>query len=69
MITIQNIIQAKETLTEVQILLKNGKIMFIDFRDNTICRFSLTKGNEQTREFNCNTAKMFNLAVTYLKKQ
>jgi hypothetical protein len=67
--TLQNIIQAKETKTELQILLTNGKIMFVDFGDNTICRFSLTKGNEQTREFNTDTNKMFKLAVTYLKKQ
>ena len=67
--TLQNIIQAKETLTEVAILLKNGKTMYICFRENSICRFNPNTGVEQTRYFYFDGAKMFNLAVTYLKKQ
>ena len=67
--TLQNILEAKETKREVEILLKNGKKMFIDFGDNSICRFSTEKGVEQNRDFHCDTNKMFKLAITYLKKQ
>ena len=67
--TKQNIISAKETRTEVVITLTNGKRMFVDFSNNTICRFPDAKGNEQTREFNCNTKKMFKLALNYIDKQ
>ncbi len=65
--TKQDIITARENRTEVAILLKNGKTMFVDFFDNTICRFS-NKGNEGTREFRADTNKMFKLALTYLAK-
>jgi hypothetical protein len=65
--TKQDIITARENRTEVEILLTNGKTMFIDFADNTICRFS-SKGNEGTREFRADTNKMFKLALTYLTK-
>lgn len=65
--TKQDIITARENRTEVAILLTNGKTMFVDFSDNTICRFS-NKGNEGTREFRADTNKMFQLALTYLKK-
>jgi len=37
---IQDINKAKETRSEVVITLKNGKRMFVDFADNTVCRFS-----------------------------
>tara|TARA_R110002167_G_scaffold8595_2_gene39298 strand:- start:204 stop:413 length:210 start_codon:yes stop_codon:yes gene_type:complete len=66
--TKQNIITARENRTEVEILLTNGKKMFVDFADNTICRFSAEKGVEQQREFNADTNKMFKLALTYLTK-
>ena len=66
---IQDINKAKETRSEVVITLKNGKRMFVDFADNTVCRFSEAKGNEQTRGFNADTKKMFDLAITYLNKQ
>jgi len=66
--TTQDINKAKETRSEVVITLKNGKRMFVDFADNTVCRFSEAKGNEQTRGFLCDTNKMFKLALTYLTK-
>ena len=66
--TKQDIITSRENRTEVEIVLTNGKRMFVDFADNTISRFSAEKGVEQIREFNFDTNKMFKLALTYLTK-
>jgi len=67
--TIKDINQAKETDSSVEILLSNGKEMTVDFYNNTIMRYNKNVGVEQIREFHSDKIKMYNLAISYLKKQ
>ena len=68
-LTIEDIIRTKENHEEIDIVLSNGKIMSIDFLNNSIMRFVEGKGCEQYREFNSDTNKMLNLCQRYLKNQ
>ena len=43
--------------------------MIVDFYNNVIMRWSDGKGVEATRDFYSDKPKMYNLALTYLKKQ
>jgi len=69
-ITKENIITTKEKFGEIEIVLSNGKIMYVDFYNNTIMRYNPAgKGCEQYREFHSNTDKMIQLCNGYLKNQ
>ena len=43
--------------------------MIVDFNNNCIMRYVDGKGVEFTRYFYCDKPKMYNLSLTYLKKQ
>jgi len=66
---IEDVNQAKETDSSIEILLSNGKEMTVDFYNNTIIRYKPNVGVEQIREFNSDKIKMYKLALLYLKKQ
>ena len=67
--TIEDLKLAKEDFRTIDIKITNGKTMVVDFYNNVIMRCSDNKGVEATRNFYSDKPKMYNLALTYLKKQ
>ena len=69
MITMKQVIEAKESYKSLDIKLSNGKTMHIDFNNFLIYRIHPTHGGEHVRNFYGNSTKMLNLCKRYLKNQ